>query len=103
LSYKNYDDAAARKVVQRDILNESFHIKVIDDGTNHKIFIDDQLRAEGIMTNRTDKDINKARWGFYSPGSAMDRDILLFVTGAHVGPMLVSDSPSAVPTSSPSD
>ncbi|CAB9527000.1 expressed unknown protein [Seminavis robusta] len=40
------------------------------------------------MTDRPEGEDNRARWGLYSPKSAMDRDILMFVTGAYVGPAL---------------
>ena len=38
------------------------------------------------MTDRPEGETNKARWGLYSPKAAMDRDILILVTGAYVGP-----------------
>ena len=106
LVYKKLNDAAATNVVQTDILNKSFDVRVLDDGTYHKVYINNELRLQGYMARRLDTDVNKARWGFYSPGSAMDREVMLFVTGVYVGPYqtaMPSTVPSLTPTMAPSD
>jgi hypothetical protein len=85
LYYVKLRDSGARRLVQSDIQNKSFDIRIMDDGTYHKVFVNNTLKVEGNMTLRKSTEVNKARWGFYSPGSAMTVDILMFVTGAYVG------------------
>ncbi|GKY91432.1 hypothetical protein MPSEU_000115500 [Mayamaea pseudoterrestris] len=93
-----------QKTVQTNIVDKSFDIRVIDDGTYHKVYIDNVLKVEGNMTDRLDSETNKARWGFYSPGRAMDRDMLMFVTGVRVGPYTApkpTKAPARAPTLAP--
>jgi hypothetical protein len=88
LFYLKLHDMASKVVLARDVVAKSYDIKVLDDGLNHKVFLNNQLVVENFIHRPPDNE-NHARWGFYSPGiGAMDRNILIFVTGAYVGPAL---------------
>ena len=86
LSYVKLRDKAAKTLLMEDVVGKGVDIKVLDDGDNHKVFVDGALMVENTMSDRPEGETNKARWGIYSSRAAMDRDILILVTGAHVGP-----------------
>ena len=88
LVYAKLRDPDGETILERDVVHKSIDIKVLDDGTNHMVYVNGELRVEGSMTDRSDDESNRARWGIYSPRSPMDRDILIFVTGAYVGKAL---------------
>lgn len=83
LLYNKLRDSDARQTLVRDVQGRSCHVRVLDDGSRHKVFINEQLAVENEMSDRGDG-ANRFRWGLYSPGEPMDRDILIFVTGAQV-------------------
>lgn len=91
LSYVKLRDSRAKTLLMEDVVGKGVDIRVLDDGENHKVFVDDVLRVENIMTDRPLEDVNRARWGLYTPRSAMDRDILIFTTGVYVGPAKFDD------------
>ena len=86
LYYQKLRDPAAKTLLLKDVVNKGVDIRVLDDGTNHKIYVDHKLVVENKMTDRRSDEDNRARWGMYTPRSAMDREILIFVTGVYVGP-----------------
>lgn len=86
LFYVKLRDRAAKTLLVPDVVGSGVDVKVLDDGENHKVYIDQELMVENSMTDRPEEDDNRARWGLYSPRSAMDREILILVTGAYVGP-----------------
>ena len=86
LYYQKLRDPDAKTLLLKDVVNKGVDIRVLDDGTNHKVYVDHKLVVENQMTDRRDDEDNRARWGMYTPRSAMDREILIFVTGAYVGP-----------------
>ena len=86
LSYVKLRDKEAKTLLMEDVVGKGVDIKVLDDGDNHKVFVDGALEVENSMTDRPEGETNKARWGIYSSRAAMDRDILILVTGAYVGP-----------------
>lgn len=86
LFYVKLRDREAKTLLMEDVVGSGVDIKVLDDGDNQKVFVDDELIVENVMTDRPEGEANHARWGLYSPKAAMDRDILIFVTGAYAGP-----------------
>lgn len=85
LFYVKLRDPGAKTLIARDVVGRGIDVKVQDDGENHKVYVDEKLLVENAVTDRPEKADNRARWGLYSPKSAMDRDILIMVTGACVG------------------
>lgn len=86
LYYQKLRDPDAKTLLLKDVVNKGVDIRVLDDGTNHKVYVDHKLVVENKMTDRRSDEDNRARWGMYTPRSAMDREILIFVTGVYVGP-----------------
>ena len=85
LSYQKLRDPDSWTVLERDVLMKSFDVRVLDDGTRHRVYVNDELRVEGEFHDRANDESNQYRWGLYSPREAMDRDILILVTGVYVG------------------
>ena len=85
LAFQCLHDPKATQVLERDVVGKSYDVRVLDDGTRHRVYINGVLRVDGEFTDRKDDETNHFRWGFYSPKSAMDRDILILVTGVYVG------------------
>ncbi len=85
LAFQRLHDAGATQVLERDIVGKSYDVRVLDDGTRHRVYVNGVLRVDGEFTDRRDDERNHFRWGFYSPKSAMDREILILVTGVYVG------------------
>lgn len=83
--FQRLHDGDGRQVLARDVVGKSFDVRVLDDGTRHRVYVNGELRVDGQFTDRKDTEKNSFRWGFYSPRSAMDRDILILVTGVYVG------------------
>lgn len=94
LSYVKLRDRHAKTLLLDDVVGKGVDIKVVDDGENHKVYVDGVLKVENSMTDRPLEDDNRARWGLYTPTSAMDRDILILVTGAYVGPARIQGEDS---------
>ncbi len=86
--FQRLHDRDGRQVLARDVVGKSYDVRVLDDGTRHRVFVNGELRVDGQFADRKDSEKNSFRWGFYSPRSAMDRDILIFVTGVYVGQAL---------------
>jgi len=83
--FQRLHDPDGKQVLARDVVGKSFEVRVLDDGTRHRVYVNGELRVDGQFTDRKDSEQNGFRWGFYSPKSAMDRDIVIFVTGVYVG------------------
>lgn len=85
LAYQKLHDRDAKQVLAQDVVGRAVDIRVLDDGTRHRVYVNGQLRVDGEFTDRKDNETNHPRWGIYSPRSAMDREILILVTGVYVG------------------
>lgn len=85
LVYQKLHDRDARTILAKDVIGKSYDVRVLDDGTRHRVYVDGELRVDGTFTDRKDTETNHPRWGFYSPRSAMDCDILILVSGVYVG------------------
>jgi len=90
LVYAKLRDPDAKTVLARNVVARSgVDIKVLDNGVHHEVYVNGILKVENSMTDRGGSSaLNHARWGFYSAGSAIDREILVFVTGVYVGKAL---------------
>jgi hypothetical protein len=88
LVFQRLHDPTARQVLARDVVGKSYDVRVLDDGTRHRVYVDGELRVDGSFTDRKDEERNHFRWGMYSPKSAMDREILILVSGVYVGKAL---------------
>ena len=86
LYYIKLRNPSGKRLLKENVEGEGVDIKVLDNGEDHKVYVDGELKVENSMTDRPTTDENRARWGLYSPASAMDREILILVTGAYVGP-----------------
>ena len=98
LSYIKLRDRDAKTLLMKDVVGKGVDIRVLDNGDDHKVFVDEELKVVNRMTDRPEEDDNRARWGLYTPRSAIDRDILMFVTGAYVGP--AGEGPTSPATAS---
>lgn len=67
-----------------DVIGKGIDIRVLDDGDNHMVYVDGALMIESNYTDRRDDEYNHARWGPYLAPRPVDRDILIFVTGAQI-------------------
>ena len=85
LYYERLRDKESKTLLVKDVVNKGVDIRFLDNGDDHKVLINGELRVEATFANRTDDEENVPRWGLYSPRSAMDRDILIFITGAYAG------------------
>lgn len=86
LYYVKLRSSNEKALLMGDVVGKAVDVRVLDDGENHKVFVEGELLVTNKMTDRPEGEKNRARWGLYTPKSAMDRDILLFVTGVYVGP-----------------
>lgn len=84
LMFNHLREPELRKVLAADVEGKSVHVRVLDNGTRHQVYINDELMVDGEMAERGDNEMNHFRWGLYSPTKSMDQDILILVTGAHV-------------------
>lgn len=95
LAFQRLHNAKAKQVLARDVVGKSFDVRVLDDGTRHRVYLNGELRVDGEFSDRKDDERNHFRWGMYSPKSAMDREILILVTGVYVGKAVGVDEPAA--------
>jgi len=86
--YVKLHDNNAKTLLVENVEGKAVDVRVLDDGTHHKVYVHGKLMVENSMADRLDNETNRFRWGMYSAGSPMDRDILILVTGAYVGPAL---------------
>jgi hypothetical protein len=86
LYYVKLRNPSGKVLLMQDVEGQAVDIKVLDNGEDHKVYVNAELKVERTMDDRPREDKNHARWGLYSPTSAMDREILILVTGAYVGP-----------------
>ena len=52
LSYVKLRDPNAKTLLVQDVVGKGVDIKVLDDGDNHKVYVDGALMVENIMTDR---------------------------------------------------
>ncbi|WP_371193800.1 hypothetical protein [Glaciecola sp. SC05] len=75
------EDSSKRKMISSNAIGRPFDMKVLDDGLDYEMFIDEQSVGKGQWP-RT-KQIG-FRWGIYVGRSEVPADVVILVTGASI-------------------
>lgn len=86
LNHRRHQDD---RIIAINAKGRSFDMRILEDGHNYLVFINDELVGAGLFDRPTLK--TDFRWGIYKGENTVNENILMFVTGVSVGDFTPSD------------
>ncbi len=87
------------EVIAEDMVGKPFHIRVLDNGLDYKVYLDG--KEVGVGSYARPKGVTRFRWGLYRGARAMTHDAMILVTGPAIDPQDKEESKKRVPDVAP--